>query len=89
MHHIVTVLWESPKFDAMTCQLTDNKLENNTRAAIGNGVEHPIGSKAAKTAVAMKDVDIDIDPDGDVARVKVSDGSWISAMNDVKQRMNM
>ena len=41
----------------------DNKLVNNARAAMGSGMEHPIGSKAAKTAVMMKDVNVDIDPD--------------------------
>ena len=68
----------------MRHQLTNNKLVNNTRAAIGSGMEHPIGSKAAKTVAMIKNVDIDIDPDGDVTSVKASDGSWMSAMNDVK-----
>ena len=48
-------------------------------------MENPIGGKAAKTAVMIKDVNIDIDPDGYVANMKVSDGSWMSAMNDVKK----
>ena len=72
---IALTLWESPKFDAVTCQLTDNKLVNNTRAVMVSGVECPIGTKAAKTAVRIRDVDVDIDPDGDVIYVKESDGS--------------
>ena len=86
LHHVVPILWESPKFDAMTCQLADNKLVNNTKAAIASGIEHPIGSKAAKKASAMKDVDFDTGPDGDAASMKESDRSWTSAMNDVKIR---
>ena len=39
---------------------------------MGSGMEHPIVSKAAMTAAAIKDVDIDIYPDGDVASMKVS-----------------
>ena len=50
-----------------------------------HGMEQPIASKAAKTAVAMKDVDVDIDPDGDVSSMKVGDGSWMSALNDVEK----
>ena len=73
LHHVVPILCESPKFDATTCQLTDNKLVTNTRAAMGSGLEHPIGRKAAKTAVAIKDVDIVIDPDWDVASMKTSE----------------
>ena len=42
-------------------------------------------SGAAKTAVAMKDVDVEIDLNGNVSSKKVSDGSWMSAMNDVKK----
>ena len=53
--------------------------------AIESGMKCHIVSKAAKTAVVMKDSDIDIDPDGDVASMKLSDGSWMSAMNDVKK----
>ena len=77
---------ESQKFNAMRHQLTNNKVVNNTRAAMGSGIEHPIRRKAAKTAATMRDIDIDIDPDGDVASMKVSDGLLISAMNDVKER---
>ena len=47
-------------------------------------MEHPVGSKAATKAAAMNDIDIDIDPDGDVSSVKVSDRLWMSALNDVK-----
>ena len=45
---------------------------NNTRAAMGNGMECLIGSKAAKTAAVMEDVDIEIDLYGDVSIMKVS-----------------
>ena len=44
LHHNVPILWESPEFDAMTCQLTNNELVNKTRATMGSGMEHPIGS---------------------------------------------
>ena len=88
LHHAIPILWESPKFEAMMHQLTENKLVNNKRAAMGSGMECPIGSKEAKTAALMKDTDIDIDPDGDLSSVKVSDGSWKSAMNDVKNGVN-
>ena len=47
-------------------------------------MECPIGSKAAKTVVAMKDIAVEIDPDGGITSIKVSEGSWMSAMNDVK-----
>ena len=70
---IALTLWESPKFDAVTCQLTDNKLVNNTRGAIGSGMECLIGSKVAKTTATMKKFDINIDPGGDVASMNVSD----------------
>ena len=55
---------------------------------MGSGMEHRIGSKGAKTAFAMKDVEIDVDPDGDVISMKVHDWSWMSAMNDVKKTVN-
>ena len=84
LYHIVLILWESPKFDDMTHQLTNNKSANNIRAAMGSGTEYPIRRKAAKTAVMMRDVDINIDQDRDVDSVKMSDGSWMSALNDVK-----
>ena len=42
----------------------------------------------AKTAVAMKDIDIEIDPDGDVSSMKVSDRLWMSAVNDVEKGVN-
>ena len=44
--------------------------------------------KVGKTVVAMKDIDIDIDPDEDLSSMKVSDGSWISTINDVKKGVN-
>ena len=82
LHHIVPIMWESPKFDAMMHQLTNNKLVNNARVTLGSVMEHPIESKVANTAAKMRDVDVDIDPDGDVASMKVSDRSWMSAMNE-------
>ena len=60
----------------MTCQSTKNISVNNTRATMRGGMEHSIGSKAAKTAEATKDNNIDIDPDEDVSSMKVSDRSW-------------
>ena len=53
LHHDIPILWQSPKFDAMTRQLTEKKLVNNTKAAMGNGMECPMGSKAAKAATVM------------------------------------
>ena len=52
---------------------------------MGSGMEHPIGSKVAKTSATMKDVNVDIDPDGDVASMKVSNGLWMLVVNDVKK----
>ena len=50
-------------------------------------MECPIGSKAAKTAVMTRDIyiDIDVDPDEGVASMKESDGSWMTAMYDIKR----
>ena len=56
----------------------EKKSVNNTRAARGSGMEFPIGSEAQKTAAAMKDVGFEIDPDGDVSCMKVSDGLLMS-----------
>ena len=52
---------------------------------MGSGMEHPIGSKAAKTALTMKKLELEMDPNGDPSSIKVSDESWIPAMNDVKK----
>ena len=52
---------------------------------MGSGMEHPIGTKAAKIAAKTRDIDIDIDPNRDVVSVKESNGSWIAAMNDIKK----
>ena len=37
---------------------------------MGSAMECPIRSKAAKTAAMTRDVDIDVDPDEDVASIK-------------------
>ena len=55
---------------------------------MGIGMESPNGSKAAKTAAVTKDIDVDIDPDGVVSSMKVSDVSWMLAMIDVKKGVN-
>ena len=68
----------------MMQQLMEKNLLNTTKAAMGSEMERPIGSKAAKKAAAMRGIDIDIDPDGDISNMKVSDGSLMSAMNEVK-----
>ena len=81
LHHIVPILWQSPKFDATMCKLTDNKLVNNQRAAMGSGMECHIRTKAART----RDVDVVIDPNEDVLSVKESDESWMKTMNDLKK----
>ena len=73
LHHNDPILWESPKFDAMSCQSMENTLVNNRRASMGSRMKCSLGSKAAKTAAAMKDVDIDIDPERDASSMKVSD----------------
>ena len=57
----------------MMHHLINHKLVNNTRAAMESGMEYSIGSKTAKTAAMMRDVDVDIDPDGDVGSMKESD----------------
>ena len=36
----------------------------------------------------MREINIDIDPEGDVASMKGSNRSWMSAMNDVKKGVN-
>ena len=77
LHHIVPILCESPTFDAMTRQLKEKKLVNNTRAAIGSGMECPMYSKAAKAAAVMKDVELEMDLHGDKSSIKVSDESWM------------
>ena len=68
----------------MTCPLMENESVNSLRAAMGSGMECPIGSNATQSETAMNDIYIDIDPDGDISIMKVSEGSWISAINDVK-----
>ena len=69
-------------------QLIEKKLANNARAAMGSGMEHPIGSKTLKTTAAMKDVDIKNDLDGDISNMKMSYRLWMSAISDVKKGMN-
>ena len=85
LHHTIPIFWELPKFDAMMCQLTNNKLVNNKRTATVSGMEHLIRTKAAKTAARTRDIDIDIDPYGDVLGFKESDRLWMTAMNDIKR----
>ena len=75
LNHVVPILWELLKFNAMMQQLMEKKSSKNTRAAMGSGMEHLIGSKAANTTAAMKDVDMKNDPDGDVSNMKVCDRS--------------
>ena len=50
----------------------ENKLVNNTKAAMESEMKCPIGSKAAKTAAGMKEIDNHIDADGDIASLKMS-----------------
>ena len=57
--------------------MPEKKLVNNTRAAMGSRMECPIGSKATKTALAMTEVELEMDPDGDTFSKKGSDGSWM------------
>ena len=48
-------------------------------------MEHPVGTKAATIAAMTRGIDIDINPDRDVLSLKKIDGSWITAMNDIKK----
>ena len=61
---------------------------NNTRTAVGSGMEHPKGSKVAKIAARTKGFELEMDPNGDASKNKASNGSWILVMKDVKKGVN-